>query len=266
MYNHYALYFILERIVYMKNIRKITALICAVSIMAIVSGCGSKDEKATSESAAETVTAEVTTQASEEETTEESSEKETEEATEEATEESAEEKTTEENKEAENDADTDEDNSTADTQLDMDGTLGTLNYKYSSEWKEAVSGDQKTYTFSDLSGAIVIQKHSADGLGSLSEETTIQVLAEQCESAWESLDNMELVSSDWVEGVVDGKKCYAVTYTYNISSIETTNTTFFFANYTDDSKDLFAVTASALTEESNAVDIAKEILSNVSFS
>lgn len=240
----------------MKNIKRIMALICALGLVSITAGCGNKKDSGENESAAETVTAEVTTAVTEEETEESETE----------TEESETEKSETEESQDEGDSDAEDDNSASDIDFDMEGSLGSLNYKYNSKWIEKVVGDQITYTMNDLSGAIVIQKHDADSLGSLSEETTIQVLAEQSETVWESFDNMELLSSEWAEGVIDGKKCYAVKYSYTISSIDTTNTTYFFANFTDDSKELFAVTASSFNDATDVAAIAEEILSDISFS
>lgn len=241
----------------MKNIRRILALVCALGMMTITAGCGSKEESSESESAAETVTENAEKDEVVEEETEESD-----------TEESEAEESEAETEESQDDADSDaeDDNSTSDIDFDMEGSLGSLNYKYNSEWIENATDNQITYTMNDLSGAIVLQVHSADELGSLSEETTIQVLAEQSEAAWKSFDNMELLSSEWVEGVVDGKKCYAVTYSYTVSSIDTTNTTYFFANFTDDSKELFAVTASSFNDATDVAGVAEEILSDISFS
>lgn len=245
----------------MKNIRKFMALICALSLVTITAGCGNKEESAENGSSAETVTAEVTTVAPEEETEQESEEisaSETEESVEETTEES-------EESESSNDDETEIDGSVTGINLDKDGTLGSMNYKYCSEWIEQAAGDQITYTLNDLSGVIVVQKHAADSFGSLSEETTIQVLAEQSETAWQSLDDMELIGGEWEENVIDGKKCYSVKYTYKMNTIETTNTTFFFANFTDDSKELFAVTASSFNEATDVAGVVKEILSDISF-
>lgn len=239
----------------MKNIRRILALVCALGMMTITAGCGSKEESSESESAAETVAENAEKEEAAEEKTEES------EAEESETEESE-----AETEEFQDDSDAEDDNSTSDIDLDMDGSLGSLNYKYSSKWIENTADNQITYTMNDLSGAIVLQVHDADELGSLSEETTIQVLAEQSEAAWKSFDNMELLSSEWVEGVVDGKKCYAVTYSYTVSSIDTTNTTYFFANFTDESNELFAVTASSFNDATDVAGVAKDILSDISFS
>ena len=243
----------------MKNVKKFMALICALSLVTITAGCGNKEESAENGSSAETVTAEVTTVAPEEET-----EQESEEISASETEESVEE-TTEESEESESSNDDAENGSGIEINLDKDGTLGSMNYKYCSEWIEQAAGDQITYTLNDLSGVIVVQKHAADSFGSLSEETTIQVLAEQSETAWQSLDDMELIGGEWEENVIDGKKCYSVKYTYKMDTIETTNTTFFFANFTDDSKELFAVTASSFNEATDVTAVVKEILSDISF-
>lgn len=225
----------------MNKFKRILAFICSLSIMSIAVGCGeSKDENSESESIAE-----VTTTIKAEESTE---------------------KAAEESK-SDSDQNTDSDSdSSGDYTLDMDGTLGTLKYKYSSDWTESAASNQMTYTFSDLSGAIMIQNHDAESIGSFSEDLTVEMLAEQSEAAWAAMDGMEIVSSEWVDGILEGdKKCYAVTYTYEISGLKTTNISYFFANFTDDSKELFAVTGSALKEDSNVVAAAKQILSEISF-
>lgn len=248
----------------MISFKKIAALLCALSVMTAAAGCGSDKDKETDKAATETAEVTVSTEEETEEVTEETTEEEIEEeTTEEVTEEATEEETTEEVTEEE---DEDSENTSSDVDFDLDGTIGTMNYKYSSDWTESVSGEQFTYTLSDLSGAIIIQKHDASEFGSLDEDLMIELLASQSEKAWESLDGMEVVSSEWVENVVNGKKCYAITYTYNISSILTTNTTYFFANFTDSANDLFAITSTALTEDSSVDAAAKDFLSKLSFS
>lgn len=253
----------------MISFKKIMALFCALSVMTAAAGCGSDKDKGSDEAATETAEVTVSTEEETEEETEETTEEETEETTEEVTEEATEEETSEEEATEEKTDDEENDaseNTSSDVDFDLDRTIGTMNYKYSSEWKESVSGEQFTYTLSDLSGAIIIQKHDASELGSLSEDLMIELLASQSEKAWESLDGMEVVSSEWVENVVNGKKCYAITYTYNISSMLTTNTTYFFANFTDSANDLFAITSTALTEDSSVDAAAKDLLSTLSFS
>lgn len=241
----------------MKKFTKITALICAIGIMTIAAGCGNNDEPAADESVTETAT---TIELETEEETEEA-----EAATEETTE-SAESETESDNTDDE-EVDDKDSKKLANAELDMDGEIGTLNYKYSSDWGESATDNQMTYTLKDLSGAIMIQKHDAGSIGdTFSEDLTIEMLAEQCEKVWASMDGMEIVKSEWIDGVLgEDKKCYAVTFTYNVSGVDTTNTSYFFANFDDDTSDLFAVTGTMLKEGSNIDDYVRELLSTVSF-
>ena len=231
----------------MISFKKIAALLCALSVMTAAAGCGSGEYKEFFK--APTETAEVTVS--------------TEEETEEVTEEATEEETTEEVIEEE---DEDSENTSSDVDFDLEGTIGTMNYKYSSDWTEAVSDENVTYTLSDLSGAIIIQKSSNSEFVYLGEDYMIELFALQCEKVWGSLDGMEIVSREWVENVVNGKKCCAVTYTYNVSGILMKNTSYFFTNFTDSANDIFAVTSSALTEDSNIDAVTKDFLSKLSFS
>jgi hypothetical protein len=236
----------------MTNFKKIAALICSLSIMATVAGCGNKDDKTAGESTSETNATEADT--------EEASATSSESATEESVLDDEEESVTED---AENDDNSD---SSASSELDTDGTLGSMSYKFSSDWNASGSGDQLTYTLSDYSGAVIVQRYDAASMGSdLSEDEMIELLADQSENAWAALEGMEVVSSEWVEDVIIGKKCYAVTYTYEVAGITTTNISYFFANYNDSSKDLFAITGSDLTGSSNINEIANEVMSSVSF-
>lgn len=241
----------------MKKLSKITALICAISIVAAAAGCGdNKDESSA-------IDADVTEAAT---TVELEDEEQTEESVEETTE-SVESETESDNTDDEDVDDDDDNKEPVDIELDMDGKIGSLNYKYSSDWQEYTSDNQMTYTLKDLSGAIMIQKHDAGSIGdSYSEDLTIEMLAEQCEKLWSSMDGMEIVESEWVEGVFNNdKKCYAVTFTYDTAGIKTTNTSYFFVNFENDSNDLFSVTGTMLKEGSNIDDYVRELLSTASF-
>ncbi len=237
----------------MTNFKKIAALICSLSIMATVAGCGNKDDK----KAAGESYSEITTTAAD-----------TEEASEEASEAAQEESVSDDEEESPaEDAESDDNgDSSASGELDTDGTVGSMSYKFSSDWTASGSGDQLTYTLSDYSGAIIVQRYDAATMGAdLSEDEMIELLADQSENAWAAMDGMEIVSSEWAEDVISGKKCYAVTYTYEVAGVNTKNISYFFANYTDSAKDLFAITGSDLTGDSNINEIANEVMSSVSF-
>lgn len=240
----------------MKRLTKITALICALSIITVAVGCGNnKDESSTAD---EAVTETATTVELE---TEEQTEKSVE-----ATTESVESETESDNTD-DKEVDDEDNKESVDVELDMDGKIGTFNYKYSSDWGESVADNQMTYTLKDLSGAVMLQKHDAGSIGdSISEDLTIEMLAEQCEKLWSSIDGMEVIKSEWIEGIFnDDRKCYAVTFTYNTSGFDTTNTSYFFANFENDASDLFAVTGTMLKEDSNIDDYVRELLSTAYF-
>jgi len=242
----------------MKKLAKITALICAISIVTVAAGCGGNKDESSSAIDVDVTEGATTVELEEKEQTEESVEEDTESV----------ESETESDDTDDEDVDNDDDNKeSVDIELDMDGEIGSLNYKYSSDWQESTSDNQMTYTLKDLSGAIMIQKHDAGSIGdSYSEDLTIEMLAEQCEKLWSSMDGMEIVESEWVEGIFNNdKKCYAVTFTYDTAGITTTNTSYFFVNFEDDANDLFSITGTMLKEGSNIDDYVRELLSTASF-
>lgn len=232
------------------------AMLCALSMMTMAAGCGS--EETSSESAAE-----ITSAAIEAATEAEESEAETE-ASEELSE-SAEDDTdasSEEDEEASAGIDEIVDNGVIDTEA----SCGSMSYSYSSSWIASEAESQVSYQLPDGTGAIILQYTDGSTSGLATEEEMIEALAEQSETAWNALEDMEVLESEWNEEILPGKKCYVVTYSYEVASIMTLNTTVFFANYTDTAQDVFAVTCTALTEDSSVADCTDELLSTITFS
>lgn len=198
----------------MFNFKKITALLCAFAMMAVVSGCSSDGENSSA-----------------------------------------------------SDSSSDE-NSVSDGNLSLDTTasLGSMNYCYNSGWMKEDNGSQISFQLTDNSGALILQLTDGASMDAENEDDVVEQLADQSEAAWSSIEGMEILESSWNEELISGKKCYVIEYSYEISSIVTTNTSIFFANFTDKSKDLFAITASEINELST-VDLSLEaLLETISFS
>ena len=151
------------------------------------------------------------------------------------------------------------------TSLDTAASMGSMNYYYNSDWIMSEIDSQVSFQLADGSGALIVQLTDGADMDAEDEDAVVEQLADQSETAWSAVDGMEILNSSWNEEMIPGKKCYVIEYSYEISSVMTTNTSIFFANFTDDSKDLFAVTATALTEFST-VDLSLEaLLSTISF-
>lgn len=221
----------------MKKRTKWTALLCALCMAAAMTGCGGSEESSSESSAAETTT----------------------EATEAATE------AAEESEEASEEASADE---TADNgEIDSEATMGTMTYRYGSQWVLSESESQTSYTMPDNSGALIFQLVDSSIVSSVAEteDEIVELLAEESQSAWDGIEGMEVVESGWNEELVPGKKCYIISYTYVISDITTTNTSVYFANFTEEAKDIFAVTATALTSDSTIAECLEEVLGSATF-
>lgn len=237
----------------MKKMSKITALICAASIVTVAVGC--EDNKYEFSAIDADVTEAATTV-----------ELETEEQTEESM------KETTESIESETEADN---KKPVDIELDMDGKIGGLNYKYSSNWNEIVSDDKITYTLKNRNNTIdtiTIYKRDAGSIvDSYSEDFIIEGIAEEYEEHL-SADDIKVIKSEWIEGVFnDDKKCYSVTFTYDVSGMDFTNTSYIFVNFKDGVNELFAITGITfktslmIYPETKIDNYLKEILSTVSF-
>ncbi len=151
--------------------------------------------------------------------------------------------------------------------VDSEGTCGNMIYPYSSDWLVQESSNQINCQMPDNSGGFIFQNFDASSFGGeiLSEEQMIELLAEYSEDAWSVFDGMEILDSKWSEDLVPGKKCYVVDYTYEIASIPTTDTTVFFANFTDDIQELYAVTIAEIIPGSNVFTYMEEVLQGITF-
>lgn len=221
----------------MKKRTKLTAMLCALCMMAAMTGCGGSEESSSESSAAETTTA----------------------ATEAATE------AAEESEESSEDVSVDE---TVDNgEIDSEATMGTMTYKYGSQWILSESESQTSYTMPDSSGALIFQKVDSTLVSSVAEteDEIVELLAEESQTAWDGIEGMEVVESGWNEELVPGKKCYIISYTYLIGEVTTANTSVYFANFTEDTKDIFAVTATALTADSTIAECLEEVLGSATF-
>lgn len=238
----------------MRNLKKILALVCAFSMMAAFTACGEKTDDAAQNA---TETAEVTTA---EET--EAAEEETEEETEAETEEETDELTSDESLENSDDV-----SASADGEFDAEGTIASMVYPYSTAWTEQEISGQTTYIFDDYTGMILVQNFDAASFPNApeSDDEMIELVADKCEEAWANLENMQLMNTEWVDDVISGKKCYAVTYTYSMSGITADTTSYFFANFDGDVKDVFAVSGCSLDESKNGQKVVLDVLKDVHF-
>ncbi len=149
--------------------------------------------------------------------------------------------------------------------LDTAASIGSMNYYYNSDWVMSDNGTQVSFQLADNSGALIVQLTDGSSMEAESEDAMVEMLADQSADAWSSIEGMEILESSWNEELISGKKCYVIEYSYEIASVTTTNTSVFFANFTEDSKDLFAITATALNEFST-VDLSLEaLLGTISF-
>lgn len=207
----------------MFNVKKITALLCAFAMAAVVSGCSSDGESSTVDDASIAEASDTETSATEESVAE------------------------------------------GNASLDTAASIGSMNYYYNSDWVMSDNGTQVSFQLADNSGALIVQLTDGSSMEAESEDAMVEMLADQSADAWSSIEGMEILESSWDEELIAGKKCYVIKYSYEIASVVTTNTSVFFANFTDDSNDLFAVTATALNEF-YTVDLSLEaLLDTVSF-
>ncbi len=228
----------------MMKLTKLTAILCALSMMAIAAGCSKKDEE--SKEPAETV-ATVDLDNLEEILGED---------------EESQEETTEAPTEEESSDDASSDNG----ELDSESTYGSMTYSYSSDWVASETSSQISYQLPDNTGAIILQLTDGSAVAGVSEDEMVEYLAEESETAWENLDGMVVAERTWDDEMIPGKKCYVVSYSYDIASINTQNVTVFFANFTDDVQDVFAITCTALTEDSSVTEYMGQLLASITFS
>ncbi len=128
------------------------------------------------------------------------------------------------------------------------GTLGSMNYTCPGDWiMEEING-QVTYTLPNDGGAVIMQLTDGSMFTAETEDELITLLADESVAAWESMDSVEITESGWNETAIEGKKCYIINYNYDLNGIGTYNTSYFFANYNDTSKDLITITGMSLTE------------------
>ena len=228
------------------------AMLCAWSMMTMAVGCGSEEK--TSESAAEA--AAVTTEAADSETETEVSEELSESAVE--TEADSEEESETESSIAAEPADSD--------LLDTVASLGTMNYRICSDWIVSEEEDQIIYRMPDESGSIVIQRIDGNAYDTQDENEIIEDYSKRSESAFRSIPDITLLEEKWDEELLPGKKCYVLSYSYEIASVLTEYTTVFFTNFTDSEKDVFAISCTAVAETADTEAYLNEMLRTITFS
>lgn len=213
------------------KLKKITAILCALSMLYVFAGC-SKSEEISSESIAETSAVTDATETTEAEESEESQQA---------------------------------DAPAVESVLDTEKTFGSMHYLVDGEWPASESDEIAMYTMTDNISSVVLQLIDGSAYDIEDETETVEHLAEQSEETWNSLENFTILEKKWDEEILPGKKCFIISYSYEINSITATYTSVFFANFTDTAKDVFSVSSASPTEDGLSEEYLEKILATATF-
>ncbi|MBQ8686965.1 MAG: hypothetical protein IJ512_00290 [Ruminococcus sp.] len=153
-----------------------------------------------------------------------------------------------------------------DSILDTAETFGSMQYYSSSQWTSSAVDTAIVYSMPNESDSIVFQKLDGSLYETEDEDETIEFLAEKSQEAWDSFNDFTILEQKWDENIIPGKKCFVMSYNYEYESVLTTYTSVFFANFNDETKDVFSVSSIAVTEDALTEEYLYELLRTVTFS